>query len=177
MPYRDGKSCSSPPWAFLRMSGPRTQNMRPSLCRFQCQLWFHKINIGISLTKIGRSTSFNNRTLWRQSAPNTILPIMSNTYRRPSLEHNRLMPRPLAVRESANRLGSLILKACEQLVELLNAQRLKKPFSWKPSVLLRRETIELQIVIHIRSRQLVKSVKTQTRIFDQNRSADLYRIQ
>jgi hypothetical protein len=39
----------------------------------------------------------------------------------------------LAVSESANRLGSLVLEAREQLVELRDAERLEEPFPAKIS--------------------------------------------
>ena len=47
---------------------------------------------------------------------------MSASYRRPSLEHNRLMAGTLTVGESAYRLSSLVLEARKQLVELLHAE-------------------------------------------------------
>jgi hypothetical protein len=52
----------------------------------------------------------------------------AQTYRRSPLEDNRLMAGTLAVSESADRLSSLILEACEQLVELRDAEGLEKPF-------------------------------------------------
>jgi len=56
----------------------------------------------------------------------------SKTYRRPPLEDNRLMAGTFAVGESADRLGSLVLEAREQLVELLDAESLEEPFPTRP---------------------------------------------
>jgi hypothetical protein len=51
------------------------------------------------------------------------------TYRCPSLENDRLMAGTFAVSESADGLGGLVFEAGEELVELLDAEGLKEPFS------------------------------------------------
>jgi len=50
------------------------------------------------------------------------------SYRRPALKHNGIVAGAFTVGESAHCLGSLVLEACEQFVELLHAKRLEEPF-------------------------------------------------
>lgn len=111
-PSLDARSCSSPTWASRRTSGLHTQSMRPSLGCGQNAASFLRAHCATYQSPSVRGMA--------QSCPTPNISEMCSTLQwktgqkthlRPSLEHNRLLPRSFAVCKSAYCLRRLVLKA------------------------------------------------------------------
>lgn len=108
------------------MSGPRTRSMRPIL---RCVSLVLSQQVLGRLTKVGRSTSLDNLALAHRSALFAERNLIEETNFGPSLENNGLVARAFRICKCTHGLSTLVLEASKKLVELLDTERLHKPFT------------------------------------------------
>jgi hypothetical protein len=76
------------------------------------------------------------------------------------------MTRAFRVCECAYGLGALVFKAGEQLVELLDAERLHEPFASSTRTLsLRIRRLDLRRILHVWAGEFIPGVKAQACVF------------